>query len=161
MRQVTFPARRSSSGDSDNARPMTILARRRYFETLGLSLLAGRPFNDFDGTPGRERQSWTQRFTAMFLRERRRRRADSCSRLGSRHVLGPWLRIVGVAPSVRQSSEDSILPDPVVSLPMRSAAPATTSNPRSHHCVPHRLPHRSAPHSARSIVACPWTIRFR
>ena len=97
---------------------MTILAGQRYCETLGLSLVAGRPFNDFDGTPGQEAAIVNERFTAMFLRERQRvgaliRVAGSDGDTSSGH----WLRIVGVAPSVRQSSEDGVLPDPVVYLP--------------------------------------------
>ena len=36
---------------------------------------------------------------------------------------GAWLRVIGVAPSLRQSSQDGIHPDPVVYLPVAAAAP--------------------------------------
>ena len=60
MRQVTIAARGSSSGDASASRAVAVLAGERYFETLGLPLVGGRPFKSADGTPAGRRRSSTR-----------------------------------------------------------------------------------------------------
>lgn len=78
----------------------------RYFETLGLRLLRGRPFSGVDGTNGHESAIVTQRFAAMFF--------PNEDPIGRRICLkNPTARdaellcaaIVGVSPTLRQQFE--------------------------------------------------------
>lgn len=124
MRQVTIATRGPSSNDASASRAVAVLAGERYFETLGRPLVAGRPFNGTDGTPGQEAAIVNERFAALFLPD-----VDPLGALirvaGADGDASPgaWLLVIGVAPSVRQSSQDGIQPDPVVYLPVASAAP--------------------------------------
>ena len=128
MRQVTLATRGRSSDDAAASRAVAVLAGERYFETLGLPLVAGRPFNGVDGTPGQEAAIVNERFAARFLPD-----VDPLGALirvagaDGDVSAGAWLRVIGVAPSVRQSSQDGIQPDPVVYLPVASAAPPTVA----------------------------------
>jgi predicted permease len=95
-------------------------AGERYFETLAMPLVRGRPFTRLDGTPGQESAIVNQRLVDMFFGT-----SDPVgqlirvARVGTT-VSGPWARIVGVSPTLRQRSGGTH-PDPVVFLPHRSA----------------------------------------
>ncbi len=97
-----------------------------YFETLRMPLVRGHAFAAPDGSPGRETAIVNQRFVDMYFGT-----SDPIGRLirvgrpGS-NVSGPWARIVGIAPTVRQRPGGSN-PDPVVYLPHRSAPSATAA----------------------------------
>ncbi len=90
----------------------------RYFETVGVTLLRGRAFDDADGMPGRENAIVNQRFASMYFAGQ-----DPIGRrirLTSQPATGPqigWVTIVGVAPTVRQRDFDRPDPDPVVYVP--------------------------------------------
>lgn len=91
-----------------------------YFDVLGIDLLAGRPFSRQDGEPGYESAIVNQRFLSMYFPNE-----DPIGqriRLTQPNADGPppWLTIVGVAPSVRQSNIEERQPDPVVYLPNRT-----------------------------------------
>ena len=107
---------------------MAVLAGERYFETLGQRLVRGRAFTGVDGTPGQEAAIVNERFAAMFLPD-----ADPIGALirvagaDGDTSSGAWLRVVGIAPSIRQSSQDGIQPDPVVYLPVTFAPPPTVA----------------------------------
>jgi putative ABC transport system permease protein len=126
LRQVTIAGRPSVSTASLPGAAV-ILVGERYFDTIGAPLLRGRQFTRVDGTPGQDSAIVNERFArllsptadpiGMLIRV-----ARSDARAGTE----PWLRVVGVAPSVRQSALDGIEPDPVVYLPWRSA-PSTTA----------------------------------
>jgi putative ABC transport system permease protein len=97
----------------------TVAIGVRYFETLGLRLLRGRPFNTLDGTPGHHVCIVNQEFADRFLPGEevtgmRIRLADA--RPGA--AAPAWLTVIGVSPSVRQSAGGRY--DPVVYLPLRS-----------------------------------------
>ena len=98
------------------AAPMTsvVFVGSNYFETLQLTLIAGRNFTDSDGSAGYETAIVNKRFAAMHLPNEdpigRRIRID-------RGPVRPWLTIVGVSPDVRQ--EDIGGQDAVVYLPYR------------------------------------------
>ena len=106
----------------------TLLISERYFDTIAARLVSGRAFTSIDGMPGQDTAIVNQRFVDLFL--------PVANPIGTLiRVAGspgsdpakPWLRIVGVAPSVRQSALDGIEPDPVVYLPARSAPSSTMS----------------------------------
>jgi putative ABC transport system permease protein len=92
----------------------------RYFETLGLPLLKGRPFDSVDGTTGNEGAIVNQRFVEMFFPDQ-----DPIGqriRLSNPNVVmqaPPPVTIVGVSPTVRQSLWVTEQPDPVVYVPLR------------------------------------------
>jgi putative ABC transport system permease protein len=88
----------------------------RYFETLRLPLLRGRPFNETDGAPGQASVIVNDRFVATFF--------PNANPLGTRLRVTDrtakaspprWATIVGVSPSVKQLQADA--PGEVVYLP--------------------------------------------
>ncbi|RPJ60856.1 MAG: FtsX-like permease family protein, partial [Acidobacteria bacterium] len=92
-----------------------------YFETLDLALVRGRGFTAQDGRPGSEvavvNQRWVERFAAGVEPIGMRIRAVSED---AQAPPAPWVTVVGVAPTVRQSgTQGSPDPDPVVYLPFR------------------------------------------
>jgi hypothetical protein len=91
-----------------------------YFETLAVPLVRGRSFTPVDGAPGQETAIVNQRLVDMFFGS-----SDPLGQLirvarPGTTASGPWVRIVGVAPTIRQRP-GGIGPDPVVYLPHRSA----------------------------------------
>ncbi len=90
----------------------------RYFETLGVRLILGRPFSSEDGTSGHPAAIVNQRFVQMYF--------GGGSPLGARirltdpnaaHGDASWLGVVGVSPTVRQHYAQDL--DPVVYVPFR------------------------------------------
>lgn len=94
-----------------------------YFETLGLTLTRGRGFTDEDGTPGRRHAVVNERLVEQIFGEANPlgRRIQVLNASGTEDA--EWLTVIGVAPSVRQRL--SPVPDALVYLPFRSAAPVT------------------------------------
>jgi putative ABC transport system permease protein len=98
----------------------------RYFETMGLSLLRGRRFDDLDGTAGYDTAIVNQRFVATHFG-----REDPIGRRIKLTPDGPaapgpaptWATIVGIAPTIRQRNMQEALPDPVVYVPLRAQPP--------------------------------------
>jgi predicted permease len=102
----------------------TLAIGSRFFETLGLSLQRGRPFDARDGLPGQDTVIVNERFVTAYLPEhdaigRRIRLIES----GSAGIASPPLTIVGIAPNVRHAPATDVRP--VVYLPWR-ARPAAT-----------------------------------
>jgi putative ABC transport system permease protein len=88
-----------------------------YFSLLDVPLVRGREFTSFDGRPGQEAAIVNQRFVEMFLGNTSPiDRLIRVRRLGT-NAQGPWARIVGVSPTIRQFG--GITPGPVVYLPFR------------------------------------------
>jgi putative ABC transport system permease protein len=90
----------------------------RYFDALAIRVLRGRAFTVTDGMAGQESAIVNQRFVDAFLAGR--------DPIGQRirvmekdadPVAAPWLTIVGVSPTVRQSVASA--GRPVVYLPLR------------------------------------------
>ena len=86
-----------------------------YLASIGLDTLIGRGLTRRDGLPGSEAVVVNARFVARFL--------DGEELLGRRIRLdidededspGPWMRIVGVSPTVRQNAIQETEPDAVV-----------------------------------------------
>jgi hypothetical protein len=97
----------------------------RYFDTLGLPMPRGREFVSGDGRGGTEGVLVNQRFADLHLPDedavgqRIRVRRDEAS------PFSPWMRIVGIAPNVRQTDRPEI--NPIAYLPFEGAAPATVA----------------------------------
>jgi predicted permease len=125
-RQLAIEGRELAAGEQ--APTVThMLIGPRYFETLGLQLLRGRPFDERDGTAGHENAIVNQRFVAMHFPNEdpigRRIRLTTEAAPGATPSKPPTVvTIVAVAPVVRQRNFQEILPDPVVYVPLRSAA---------------------------------------
>ena len=91
-----------------------------YFEMLGFGLQRGRPFTDRDGTAGNE-TAIVNRLLAerFFANEDPLGRRIRLTRRDEREDDAPWLTIVGVSPTVRQSF-GAAPPIPVAYLPYRA-----------------------------------------
>ena len=101
LMQLEIAGRESSA---DGALPTVVMVGTgdNYFETLGMPLVRGRRFTRIDGSPGQETAIVNQRLVDMFFGTR-----DPLGQLiriarPGTAVSGPWARIVGVAPTVRQ-----------------------------------------------------------
>lgn len=96
---------------------------QQYFETLRAPLARGRAFTSIDG-PGQPVAIVNQRLVDRFFGTR-----DPIGQLirvtpPGTTVAGPWARIVGVSPTIRQMFS-GVNPDPVVYMPYRSSSPTT------------------------------------
>ena len=120
------------AGDSppapDSAVPTaTVVAvGQEYFETLRVPLARGRAFTTIDGGPGQPVAIVNQRLVDRFFGTR-----DPIGQLirvtpSGTTVAGPWARIVGVSPTIRQTFSGAN-PDPVVYLPYRSSSSPTAA----------------------------------
>lgn len=97
-----------------------------YFDALRVPIRSGRPFDDRDGSPGREHVIVNQRFAETYFPGseplgRRIRVAMPNAPAGE----AAWHTIVGVAADVRQQSIPGA--EPVVYLPVAGAPPSTAS----------------------------------
>jgi predicted permease len=106
----------------------TVAIGPRYFATLSLPVERGREFDDRDGRPGQDQVIVNRRFVEMFLAARdpigrRIRLTPPTAPAGAPPA--PWMTIVGVAASVRQSPDTT--PDAVVYTPIYAAAPTTVA----------------------------------
>ena len=100
----------------------------RYFETLGITVLRGRAFDELDGTPGHDSAIVNQRFVAMHfgsgdpMGRRIRLTPDDTEAPGA--PASPWVTIVGIAPTVRQRMQPGDdQADPVAYVPLRAQPP--------------------------------------
>jgi putative ABC transport system permease protein len=128
-------------------RAQTLGIGSAYFETLGLSLLRGRPFGPRDGLAGQDTVIVNEKFVAQYLPGqeavgRRLRLIDSSSPATST----AWLTIVGIAPTIRHSPARAA--SPVVYRPFRSQPAATM-----------RLMMRSRGSSAAAVAAVREQVR--
>jgi len=93
-----------------------------YFTTIGLSMVRGRGFDRDSARAGAGDIVVNERFVHVHLADRepigqRIRLAPAAPGLAS----AAWLRIVGVAPDIRQSPP--VTPDPIVYLPFAASWP--------------------------------------
>jgi putative ABC transport system permease protein len=98
----------------------------RYFDTLDLRLLRGRPFTTADGAAGQEAAIVTHRFATMFFAGQdpigRRICMTNPNVRGAVPLCAP---IIGVSPTIRQQFESDL--DPVVYFPYRANPGAANS----------------------------------
>jgi predicted permease len=110
----------------DRPQVTTVIASDRYFDVLGIELLAGRSFTREDGLPGAYNAIVNQRFVDQHLGG-----GDPLGRTvrvgyeGSPVEKAEWLTVVGVAPTIRQRSMQEPEADAVVYLPLNLAPPRT------------------------------------
>jgi putative ABC transport system permease protein len=119
-RQLDIEAQPRTAGEAAPNVTM-VLVGPRYFETIGLSLLRGRPLNGTDGAPGHEAVVVNQRFVALHVNGEdplglRIRLIDA----SSRDAAPAYATIVGVVPNLRQRDVRQAEPDPVVYVPFRA-----------------------------------------
>ena len=102
--------------DAERPSVAVVVKSPSYFEAVNLPLLAGRDFDDLDGTPGREAAVVARPFAERFwpgeqaIGKRFRFHQDDKP--------GPWITVTGVSADVVQRGEDAV-PDPVVFVPYR------------------------------------------
>ncbi len=117
-RAVAIDGRPAPDGDSAPTARVVAVAND-YFEVLGLRLQRGRSFTDRDGTAGNDSAIVNRRFADLLFADDdpigRRIRLTPAGEDGDP---GPWLTIVGVSPTVRQSM--AAAPGPVAYLPYRA-----------------------------------------
>ena len=116
------------TGTAERAPLVTMLAiGARYFDVLQSPLLRGRSFTDIDGSPGRDVAIVNQRFAEMYfpgvdpIGHYLQLTQNPALRTTSGAPDSP-LTIVGVSPTIRQSSTRDIEPDPVVYVPRPAVA---------------------------------------
>lgn len=117
-RLLSFDGRPTVAGDRLPS-VSTIAIGSRYFDTLRLRVLRGRAFTSLDGTPGHEVAIVNQRFADSYYPNehalgQRIRLTDESTDPAS----APWLTIVGVSPTIRQSIASAARP--VMYVPLRS-----------------------------------------
>jgi predicted permease len=99
-----------------------------YFDVLGVAMRQGRGLRQSDGVAGSEGVVVNARFVSQFFAAEdaigKRIRLDTGQRDGKK---GPWLTIVGIAPTVRQRDARDIQPDTVVYVSYRLTPPAGTA----------------------------------
>ena len=120
-RQLDIQAQPRTTGEAAPEVTM-VLVGPRYFETIGLPLVRGRPLNSTDGAPGDEAVVVNQQFVAKHLNGKdplglRIRLIDA----SSRDAAPGYATIVGVVPNVRQRDVQQAEPDPVVYAHFRTA----------------------------------------
>jgi putative ABC transport system permease protein len=105
-----------------------VFVSETYFDALGVTLRQGRPLRQSDGTAGSEGAVVNARFVSQFFAAEesigKRIRLDTGEPDGKK---GPWLTIVGIAPTVRQRDARDIQPDSVVYVSYRLTPPAGTA----------------------------------
>ena len=95
----------------------------RYFDTIGVRIIRGRPLNDTDGLAGQNNVVVNERFAALHF--------PGEDPIGRRVGFTPtaakppatWMTIVGIAPNVRQRNMDQFEQDPVVYISYRFEPP--------------------------------------
>jgi predicted permease len=112
-RQFTIEGR-AQPADVEAPGVSVIVVTPSYFDTLGVTAQRGRFFRDSDGAAGSEVIVVNERFAARFFAGEdalgRRIRLNSIREADTE----PWLTIVGIAPTVRQSNPQDLQPDAVI-----------------------------------------------
>ncbi len=108
--------------EEGETRPLTtvVSVSDGYFDALGIELTRGRPFRRGDGIEGSEVAIVNQRFVEMHLEGEPLGRSIRLPVDGNEAEV-PWLTVIGVSPTIRQTELEEPEPDPVVYLPLRSA----------------------------------------
>jgi predicted permease len=119
QRHLAIDGRPTAAGDPPRTVSFVTIGSR-YFETLGVRVLRGRPFTASDGTPGHDTAIVTDRFVTMFFANEdpigRRICVTSPNAGGAQPLCG---QIVGVSPTIRQQFQSDL--DPVVYFPYRAS----------------------------------------
>ena len=109
---------------------LTIDVAPRYFESLALGLVRGRDFTTMDGTPGREVAIVNERFAQVFFGGVDPVGTEIAVTVPNAPVSAPpqWLRVVGIAPTIRQQGNGGAEQQAaVVYRPLAASAPPTST----------------------------------
>jgi predicted permease len=118
MRQLTIDGQ-PPAGDDVARNVSFVTIGPRYFATLGLQLLRGRPFTTADGTAGQEAAIVTNRFVTMFFPDQDPIGRRICVTTPNARDAAPLCAsIIGVSPTIRQQFDSDL--DPVVYFPYRA-----------------------------------------
>src|SRR4029079_7784525 len=116
-----LPDRVMANADGTPPRIATTVIGAGYFDALGLTMPRGREFTPADGAPGAEAVIVNQRFAAQYW--------PGEDPVGKKIRLwpnplghGPWNTVVGVSPTIRQTSLRPAV-DALLYQPFRQAAP--------------------------------------
>ena len=124
QRAVTIAGRAPERGNIPEV--TTVVAGAEYFRTLGVPLLRGRGIAAAGGGAIEADAVVNQRFVDLHFAGDEP--IGRLIRLGPppgapADAVSPWLRIVGVSPSVRQQPQGPVEPDPVVYVARRAEPP--------------------------------------
>jgi putative ABC transport system permease protein len=125
-RRLAVDARPLAAGEQPPTVTMLTIDPR-YFETVGLPLVRGRNFNDYDGAAGQENAIVNTRFVQMHFPNEDpigRRITLSMDLAGGAPPTGGipqslTATIVGIAPNIRQRNFQEAETDPIAYLPFR------------------------------------------
>lgn len=123
-RQLTLD---SEPTPPERARTVQMVAvSDRYFETLRVPILRGRPFAEGDARPGQEAAIVNERFVAQYFSTgdpigRRIRLAET----GAHQTALSWLTIVGVSRTIRHSQNGQAVP--AVYVPLAHQPPSNAA----------------------------------
>lgn len=119
-RRVAIDTATTDARDTPTARVAAI--DPAYFETIGLRLMAGRSFTDRDD-PTAPVAVVNAAFAARYLGGEGIGRRLQLAASTTEAPAGPWLTVVGVAPSLRHSPRPEA--DPVIYIPLALEHPQT------------------------------------
>jgi predicted permease len=108
----------------------TVTITARFFETLAVTLLRGRPFQSTDGAPGSETVIINERLAARFFpgEDPIGRRLRFVTRdAAAAQPADVWRTIVGIVPSIKHGSPQDGYENAVVYIPYRQETPAAAS----------------------------------
>jgi predicted permease len=123
VRRLTIAGRPDAPRPEERPEVTMVAVTPGYFETIGMQLTRGRPFDAADGTPGHESVIVNERLVAMHFagEDPIGRQITLFDAVPSQQQSPPrTATVVGVTPTIRQRSVDQPLPDPVVYLPYQS-----------------------------------------
>jgi hypothetical protein len=120
LQRAVVADRTAGAGDAGRS-VVTVRVADNYFQSIGVPVVSGRAFANGDGSTGHDVAVVNQRFVDVFFPHEQP--LDKLIRLEPQHgSQSPWMRIVGIVPTVRQRFA-GVLPDPVVYVPLRAAPP--------------------------------------
>jgi predicted permease len=109
----------------------TMFVSDSYFDTLGVTMRAGRPLSPSDGREGSEGAVVNQRFASQFFPGQevigKRIRLTTGGSGPDVQPQKPWMTIVGVMPTIRQRNVQDVDPDAVAYVSSRLEPPTGTA----------------------------------
>ena len=126
--EVSFPERPTTIAGQSRPTVAVVAIGPRYFDTLRVPVLRGRYFTSLDGTAGHQTAVVNQRFAEVHYANENPvgqviRLTDATKTDAT--AAAPWLTIVGVSPTIRQSMAS--VARPVVYLPLESYSSSRAS----------------------------------
>ncbi len=109
----------------------TLYVSEGYFDTLDVTMKAGRQLAENDGNPGSEAVVVNARFAAQYFPGEdvigKRIRLKAGGPPTKPEPTKPWMTIVGVSPTIRQRNVQDVEPDAVIYMSYRFDPPSGTA----------------------------------